>query len=112
MIDALQTRANEFWGTETRKQTQVLYSSSNVRTTHEQIRREMSQKKDRQKKMLESELFNIKEKPVAPMVPPTRYMTGLSCKFCTPGSSVSTSKIFDDLFLYFCTFMTSARSRQ
>lgn len=92
MIDALQTRANEFWGTETRKQTQVLYSSSNVRTTHEQIRREMSQKKDRQKKMLESELFNIKEKPVAPMVPPTRYMTGLSCKFCTPGSSVSTSK--------------------
>lgn len=99
MLDALQARANELWRTETRK-TQVIYTSSNIRTTHEQIRKELAQKKDRQKKMLESELFNIKERPVPLVTPPTRYLTGLSCKFCTPGSSVSTF-IFH-LFSIFC----------
>lgn len=88
MIDALQARANELWRTDTRKTAQDrIYTSSG--TAHEHIRREMAQKKDRQKKMLESELFKIKEKPVAPITPPNRYITGLSCKFCTPNNSVS-----------------------
>lgn len=93
MLDALQARANELWRTETRK-TQVIYTSSNVRSTHEQIRKELAQKKDRQKKMLESELYNIKEKPAPLVQPPAKYLTGLSCKFCTPGNSVSRFLMF------------------
>ncbi|XP_063704039.1 glycerol-3-phosphate acyltransferase 1, mitochondrial isoform X2 [Culicoides brevitarsis] len=88
MLDALQARANELWRTEPRNPGDM-FSSNNSRTAHEQIRKELAQKKDRQKKMLESELFNIKEKPVSFITPPSKYLTGLSCKFCAPGNSES-----------------------
>lgn len=96
MLDTLHARANDFWRTDVKKQ--PLFTSSNVRTAHERIRNEMAQKKDRHKKMLESELFNIKEKPAPVVAPPMRNLTGLSCKYCAPSNSVST-KFYVQIFI-------------